>query len=326
MARLRVLIVCGGPSSEYEVSLNTANMILRGLDRKKYDPYLATIKKNGLWQFAAARNAQGKTLSFGEAVHHIQHAKFDFAFIAMHGAFGEDGRMQALLEWIGLPYAGSGVLASAMAMDKEVSNILYAINGLKVPQYAVLKKAGAGSPRTSSSSIPLPVVVKPVNGGSSVGVSIVKTRGELSRAIKSAFKEDSRVMIQKYIKGREFTCGILEGRNGKAFALPPTEIIPQISGFFDYQAKYKVGGSLEVTPPKLPKTKIKAMQKMALTAHHALGCRGMSRTDFILDGSRFYILETNTIPGMTATSLLPQAAKVAGIPFPAFLELMINRK
>ena len=142
-------------------------------------------------------------------------------------------------------------------------------------------------------------------------------------ALKKAFKESSRVMVQKYIKGKEFTCGVIEGKDGKSVPLPPTEIIPQSSVFFDYKAKYEKGGSLEITPARLSREKTKEVQLLALKAHRALGCSGMSRSDFILSGSKFYILETNTIPGMTETSLLPQAAAAAGINFLSLIDMMI---
>jgi D-alanine-D-alanine ligase len=244
---------------------------------------------------------------------------FSFVFIAMHGAFGEDGRIQALLEWIGVPYSGSGFLSSAMAMDKEISNEFYKKIELRVPHFVVLEK----NLKNKTLNIKIPVVVKPANGGSSVGISIVKVRSDLPRALTRAFKEGRRIMIQEYIEGREFTCGVLEDKQGKAFALPPTEIIPKASDFFDYKAKYKIGGSLEITPARLSKALTKNIQAMALKAHNSLGCNGMSRSDFILKGSKFYILETNTIPGMTQTSLLPQAAKVADIDFPTMLDLII---
>jgi len=249
---------------------------------------------------------------------HLKQRNFDIVFIAMHGAFGEDGRMQALLEWVGLPYTGSRVASSAMAINKEIANTLYSANGMRVPHFSVVDKNIKKYP------ISLPVVIKPVNGGSSVGVSVVKTKKELTGAITNALREDDRAMMQEYIQGREFTCGVLEDKNGKPFVLPPTEILPKSSSFFDYKAKYKVGGSLEITPAHLPKAQTKELQKLALRAHRILGCSGMSRSDFILKGKTFFILETNTIPGMTQTSLLPQAAKAAGIDFPALLDLIIN--
>ncbi len=313
--RLRILVMCGGPSSEHEVSLRTAEMIIKNLNRTKYEPHRVVIQKNGTWKF----DGNAKSLRLGNAITHLKQANFNLVFIAMHGAFGEDGRMQALLEWAGIAYTGSKVASSAMAMNKEISNILYLANGLSVPRYAIFNKGDKEYPAFS-----LPVVVKPVNGGSSVGVSVVKTKKELAKAIKGAFKEDERVMIQEYIQGREFTCGVLEDKNGNPFTLPPTEIIPQVSSFFNYEAKYKTGGSLEITPAQLPKGKTKELQKIALQAHRILGCRGMSRSDFILKGGAFFILETNTIPGMTEISLLPQAAQEAGIDFPSLLDLIIH--
>lgn len=319
--RLRVLVLAGGPSTEHEVSLRTAKMILKNLYPRKYSASLAVIQKNRKWKFGV----KGKPVHLGDALKKLTPSTFDFVFIAMHGAFGEDGRVQALLEWAGLPYAGSGVVSSAMAMDKHVSNVLYGLEGLHVPRYAVLDKAfGMKNAHLQLPGLTFPLVVKPVAGGSSVGVSIMKSKKNLQKAIREIFKLDDRVMVQEYVKGREFTCGILEGKDGKPFALPPTEIIPRVSSFFDYRAKYEVGGSLEVTPPELSGTKIKELQKLALKAHCVLGCRGMSRSDFILKGSTFSILETNTIPGMTETSLLPQEAKAAGIDFSAFLDLVTD--
>lgn len=306
---LNVAIVCGGQSSEHEVSLKTGQMILKNLDRRKHQPTLVIIDKTGKWKFGDA-----KAVEIGDAIKKLK--SFDLVFIAIHGNFGEDGRFQSLLEWIGVPYTGSGVLSSAMAMDKQISNTLYETNGLRVPRHTVIQK-------NQSVKIRIPFVIKPAAGGSSVGISIIKSKTGLRVGLRKAFRENERVMIQEYIKGREFTCGVLEDKNGKPFALPPTEIIPKTSVFFDYRAKYKIGGSLEITPPQLHEHKIRDIQKIALKAHQILGCRGMSRSDFILKGSALYILETNTIPGMTETSLLPQAAKVAGISFSLMLDIII---
>ena len=310
---LKLAVLCGGPSSEHEVSLNTAKMILKNLDRKKYTPTLVTIQKDGKWKFGSA-----KPIAIGDALSKL--GSFDFAFIAMHGVFGEDGRMQALLEWVGVPYSGSGVLSSGMAMDKGISNDIFKTIGMKVPRYKVLNRNWP----SDKYQFEIPAVVKPIDGGSSVGVFIAHSENDFQKAVRKVLAKNERVMVQQFIKGREFTCGVLEGSNGIAFALPPTEIIPRSSKFFDYKAKYNVGGSLEVTPAKLSPAMTKAMQAMALKAHHALNCRGMSRSDFLLKGSTFFILETNTIPGMTETSLLPQAARAAGIDFSAMLDLIIK--
>jgi D-alanine-D-alanine ligase len=310
---IKIAVICGGPSSEHEVSLNTAKMIMSSLDRKKYTPTIVTIKKSGSWEFGSK-----KTVDIGQALKEL-HA-FDFAFIAMHGVFGEDGRIQALLEWIKISYSGSGVLSSAMAMDKGISNDVYRVMDMNVPDYAIFNN----NAKNKEYKFKIPAVVKPVDGGSSVGVSVVRSKAEFQTALKKAFKESERVMVQQFIKGRELTCGILENGKGDAFALPPTEIIPRVAAFFDYKAKYKIGGSTEITPANLSKSMTKKVQAMAIKAHEALGCKGMSRSDFILKGSVLSILETNTIPGMTKTSLLPQAAKAAGISFPDMLDLIIS--
>ncbi len=307
-----VAILCGGPSSEHDVSLKTAAMVLRDLDRRKYAPTRVMIGKDGRWRFGASA-----PIAIGKALARL--ASFDFAFIAMHGAFGEDGRMQALLEWVGIPYSGSGVASSAMAMDKGIANGIYREVGMHVPRYFIFD----GGSWEEGYDWETPAVIKPVNGGSSVGVSIARSRVGLRKGIEDVLRTNGRVMVQQFIEGREFTCGVLEDGNGAAFALPPTEIIPRSSKFFDYAAKYEAGGSLEITPAKLPPLMIKRIQRAALKAHFALGCRGMSRSDFILRRSTFFILETNTIPGMTETSLLPQAARAAGIDLPAMLDLII---
>ena len=279
-------------------------MVFGNLDRTKYIPEICIIDKWGMWKIG-----NQSAIDITEALKKIK--KFDFVFIAMHGAFGEDGRLQALLEWIDMPYSGSGVASSAMAMDKNVANILYAAHGLRVPKYGIFDKDSM----RQALKFPLPFVAKPINGGSSVGVSIIKKRND--------FKIRGRVMAQEYIKGREFSCGVIEDTKGNPFALPPIEIIPKSSFFSDYKAKYEIGASSDVTPPHLPKRQMKELQNLALAAHRILGCSGVSRSDFMMRDSTFYILETNTIPGMTQTSLLPREANAIGISFPKLLDMII---
>ena len=310
---MKLLVLCGGPSAEHEVSLKTARMILQSLNETKYETERAVIEKNGTWTID-----NKKSLPATDAVQWVVRSRFDFVFIAIHGAFGEDGRLQTILEWLDIPYSGSGILSSGMAMDKHVANILYRAHGLRVPEYAVIKN------ENEIIKLPLPLVIKPIGGGSSVGVSIVKDKKNLKSALRNALKTGNHAMIQRYIKGRELTCGVLEDKNGKPFALPPTEIVPKNAQFFDYHAKYAVGGSEEITPARLSKKQTQDLQKLAVKAHTVLGCSGMSRSDFILSNGRFFILETNTIPGMTETSLLPQAALAAGIDFPTLLDMIIQ--
>lgn len=289
--KIRIATLIGGPSAEHEVSLKTGKMIVANLDRTKYRAKPIVISKAGKWPIAIMQLKRN----------------FDLVFIAMHGEYGEDGQVQALLEKARIPFTGSGSRASALGMDKIAAAEAFKKAGLLVP----------GAPTA------LPIVVKPADRGSSVGVSIVRAMADLPEAIANALRYSKRLLVQQFIAGRELTCGILEIK-GVPTPLPPTEIIPVDAPFFDFAAKYTKGGSREITPPNLPAETITEVQRAALAAHRAIGARGMSRTDMILAPTgELFVLEINTIPGMTATSLLPQAAAAAGITFPQLLDHII---
>lgn len=289
--KLRVAVLMGGPSAEHEVSLKTGAMILQYLDPVRYDAQRVFIDKRGRWSTPLKKLKR----------------QADIVFIAMHGEYGEDGTVQALLEKEHIPFTGSGSTASRLGMDKIVAGELFKKSGFNIPPPPTI----------------FPIVVKPSDRGSSVGITIAKDTDELWSAIQIALRVSSHIMFQQLIRGREITCGVLE-INGKPMPLPPTEIIPIASSFFDFKAKYIPGGSQEITPPNLPTDVIKRIQRVALTAHRVIGCRGMSRTDTILDAhGNIFILEINTIPGMTKTSLLPQAAKAMGVSFPQLLDHII---
>lgn len=313
--KLRILLVYGGPSSEYAISLESGKMVFSALDRKKYNCETVTIRKDNKWRFD-----DSQIYAPGAALAKIERRKFDIAFLALHGAFGEDGQIQTLLESIGLPYTGSKPEASALAMNKAVSCLIFKHNGLEVPSF--LHITSVKKPELNKKIFP--AVIKPCHGGSSVRVSIVKNFNEAWDATKKILDAGDSAIVQQMISGREFTCGILEDVHGNPRALPPTEIIPIKGKFFDYKAKYAIRGSREITPPKISDALLKKIQNAALRAHTALGCSGMSRSDFIYDDKKLYILETNTIPGMTQTSLLPQEARVAGISFSDMLDRIIQ--
>lgn len=293
---IRIAVLIGGPSAEYEVSINTGKMVLENLDKKKYKAEPIVISRDGLWPISQ-ENLKNN---------------FNIVFIAMHGEYGEDGTIQNILEEVDIPYTGSGPKASKLGMEKIIFAKLMKKNNILTPQIFTDK------------NIDLPLVVKPANRGSSVGVTLVKKLNELPEAVKYAKKYSRQIMFQKYIKGREFTCGVIE-INKKPRVLPPTEIIPK-NPFFDYEAKYVSGASQEITPPSnLSEDKFKEIQNLALRVHQLVGCRDYSRTDFLMDSEgEIYTLEINTLPGMTATSLLPQAAKVDGINFPQLLDIIIE--
>jgi D-alanine-D-alanine ligase len=288
----RVAVLMGGPSAEHAVSLKSGRMVLTHLDKTKYAAEGFVISRKGRWP-----------ISLGQLKR-----RFDIVFVAMHGEYGEDGTVQRILEKYDIPFTGSGSAPSRLGMDKGAANKIFAEAGLAVP--------GAGKK--------FPMVVKPVDRGSSVGVIIAKNQDELDRGVWKALRYSPNILIQEFIFGREFTCGVLE-HSGKLTALPPTEIIPKTAEFFDYRAKYTKGASQEITPPRLPKKEVASLQRIALAAHRAIGARGFSRTDIIRDRKgKSFVLEINTIPGLTQTSLLPQQAKAAGISFSKLLEIIIE--
>lgn len=308
----------GGKSAEHEVSLATGQNIIRFLDRKKYNILPIKINKKNQWTF------KGKIVPAEKIA-----KKIDIAFNALHGEYGEDGTVQGLLESLDIPYTGSGILASALAMDKIKSKEIFKTNDLLIPQHIVLFK---NLKRLSiERQISPPWVIKPAGRGSSVGVSIIKNKKDLARAIKLAFKYDNKIIIEEYLDGLEITCGVLDNFKGQVhYALPVTEIRPtEKYQFFDYEAKYKKGATQEITPARISKKATKEAQQIATRAHQILDCRDYSRADMIKKGDKIYLLEVNTLPGMTETSLYPQAAKVAGLKFnqllDKFIELGFNR-
>lgn len=251
----------------------------------------------------------------------------DVALLILHGQNGEDGRLQGAFDLAGIPYTGSGAAASALAFDKPRCQAVLNAAGLPIAASTAVRAGAAGDGlggyQRLSQVVGLPCVVKPARGGSSVGVTIVTSEDQLPTALERAWDVDDEAMVERFIKGREFTCGLLE-RDGELLALPITEIIPPEGRFFDYEAKYALGLSREVTPADIPPALAVKMQTLARAVHRAVGCRGFSRVDFIADPAEPTVLEVNTIPGMTATSLLPQAAAAIGIPFPDLLGLMLT--
>jgi D-alanine-D-alanine ligase len=303
--KLHIALVAGGVSGEREVSLNGAKSVEKALDPEKfvvrrYDPALDLAR--------LAADAPD----------------IDFAFILLHGLYGEDGTMQGFLELLGVPYQGSGVLGSAIAMDKQLAKELYALHGLPVAASRIITTEEDLDGKELVKQFGLPVVVKPVHEGSSLGLTLARSEEELLAGIGKALRHDSHVMVEKYMKGRELTVGVLG--NDKPEALPVIEIIPgEGFSFFDYDAKYKAGATEEICPAHISEAITTLAQQHAVAAHKALRLRGYSRTDMILvDERTLYLLETNTIPGMTATSLMPQAAAVYGLPFPLFLERLVE--
>lgn len=301
MKKRNIAVLMGGMSSEHEISLISGQNVFEYLDKNKYDVQKIIITKNGEWPIEALKG-------------------IDVVFNALHGEYGEDGRIQGLLDCLGVKYTGSGVLASALGMDKIKSYELFKLHGLNIPRGVILKKRDKIDYEFSGK-----VVVKPSCLGSSVGISIIDDKQDLKKAIEKATERCGTIIIEEYIAGLEVTCGILDNfRNQKHFALPVTEIIPPDGRFFDYEVKYD-GSTQEITPARIDKRLFKKIQEQAVKAHQILGCRGYSRVDFILKNRKTpYILEVNTLPGLTKESLLPKAAKAAGIEFSELLDIIIK--
>lgn len=329
--KINVIVLMGGPSAEHEVSLATGKKILNALDNNKYNLKPITITKDGKWMLPSAdikllengkeENKKEITLlKDEEAVDRLKERKSaDVAIIAMHGTYGEDGTTQGLLELAGIPYTGSDVMTSALAINKDMTKRVLRAEGILMPDHIILEKDYSTE---DFKRINLPFIVKPNKQGSSVGITIVKNKKQIDLAFKQAFQYDSKIMLEEYLEGREITAAVLGNKN--PIALPLIEIRPKISDYFDYRAKYEVGGSEEICPAPLSKSLTKKIQNIAVGVHKTLGCRGVTRSDFILRGNQPYFLEINTIPGMTETSLVPQAAAKAGIPFPKLLDKLIR--
>lgn len=286
----KIGILMGGPSTEREISLKSGKAVLNILEKENFDVVPLDIISDNL----------------NDAEKLIRQSRINLAFIALHGRFGEDGTIQNLLEELQLPYTGSGVEASKLAMDKVASREIFKAAQLSIPNYLVLD----GSAGIQGNSFDYPLVVKPATHGSSIGLSLVLSRAEFRRALDTAFQFDNRVIVEEYLKGREFTVGILDET-----ALPVIEIRPK-RDFFDFEAKYTYGMTDYIIPAKIDGIIASRMQRAALLAHRSLGCFGCSRADIILGAhNKIYVLEVNSIPGLTEASLLPKAARYAGIDF-----------
>jgi len=320
-SRVRLVVVVGGPSEEHDISLASGAEVIRHLDQEQWDPFVIRIDQNGRWCFPANNDVRGlaEPLPLADGLNSLKTLNPTPVFPVMHGPYGEDGRFQALLELLDLPYVGSGVEASAVAMNKAFTRDVLAAAGIPVPPAEVLR-------RGSNPTVDAPCVVKPLRLGSSVGMSVVQTNDELALALERAFQHDTLVLNEQFVAGTELTAGVLETEDGTPEALPLIEIRPKAARFFDYQAKYTPGATEEICPAPVSDDIRDRVQAIGIQAHRVLGCRGMSRTDVIVDDAgEPWTLETNTIPGLTTTSLLPQAAAEAGINFTALIDRLLHR-
>lgn len=313
MDRKRIYVLMGGPSPEFDVSLKSGEYVCDSLDKEVYEPVSVFVDREGKWDIPP------------EEMRKDAHC----AFIAMHGLYGEDGTVQSILRSHNIPHTGASPMESALAMNKFLTLQILADFGFSIPPTVHIPKGEWESARafvlkTSIERIGFPMVVKPNRGGSSIGITIAKTKREAEEAIDHIFSFSSEVLIQERIIGREFTCGVLDhGWGESAFPLLPTEIIPR-GDHFSTTAKYD-GATFEITPPqKLSEDKIKRLQEVALRVHQRVGASGCSRTDMMMDAKGdIVVIEINTVPGFTRESFIPKAGEASGIPFSKLLDIMI---
>jgi D-alanine-D-alanine ligase len=303
MEKKRILLLVGGWSRERDVSLASGQAVFRALDKARYDV-----------EQCDPREDLGRIVS--------RRGRVDLALSVLHGKYGEDGRIQGLLDILGIPYVGSGLLSSALAHNKKMTKEIYAKAGLPTAADVILRRGESGAGERVMERVGLPAVVKPVSEGSSVGMSLCPSEESLLDGIERAFEYDTEVMVETYIRGREVTCCVMGNKSLET--LPIIEIVPQAPHpFFDYEAKYIPGAAREICPAPVSEAVAEKVVDYAKRAHMALDCRVWSRTDMILRNDGLVVLETNTLPGMTENSLFPLAAKAGGMTFSELLDRLI---
>ena len=301
--KIRVAVLAGGWSEEREVSLNSGKAVYTALNPERYDVTVYDPRDD--LEVLIKRRAE-----------------IDVAFIVLHGKFGEDGRVQGMLDILQIPFVGSGVLSSAMAMNKGITKDVCRGVGLRVAEGVILNKGEKFSVKQLIARLGSPMVIKPVSEGSSIGISIAHSREEILEGIEKAFQYDAEVMAEEYLDGTEITCCVLG--NQILETLPVVEIVPDVAhSFFDYEAKYVPGATNEICPATIAPALAEEAASCAKKAHRALKCSVWSRSDMIIRDETLYLLEINTLPGMTETSLFPLAARRAGMTLSDLLDRLI---
>ena len=300
---MKVAVLYGGTSAEREVSLSSGKGIIAALKKKGHDVIGIDFHPNNIKD--------------------LVNLEVDMVYIGLHGRFGEDGRIQGLLDMLGLPYVGSGVLASALAMDKARAKLFFQRAGIRTAKEKVLYKHQYQQEQMKV-NLSFPVVVKPNQEGSTIGLTFADDETQMNKGIEEAFSFDDTVLIEEFISGKEVTVAVL-GNKGEEQGLPVVEIVPK-NKYYDYEAKYAPGGSEHFVPARVDEKTRELLQKNAVLAHQALGCEVYSRVDFIVphDGTDPVILEVNTLPGMTPTSLFPDAAREYGMSYEDMIERFIE--
>lgn len=309
--KLRVAVLYGGRSGEHEISIRSAESIMKAMDRDKYEVLPYFISKEGRWDPKPILPEPGVDQGF------------DVVFPVLHGTFGEDGTMQGLLELADVPYVGAGVLASSVSMDKDVMKRVCRERGLPIGDYMVLDRTCLDAGRVASALPMFPLFVKPANLGSSVGITKVRQASELDAALRTAAQYDRKILVERGIVGREFECSVLG--NEEPMAAIPCEILPS-QEFYDYEDKYLLDQAKTQLPADLTEAQTTEMRRLAVACYQAVECEGMARVDFLLEAAtgKFYINEINTIPGFTSISMYPKMWEYSGLPFAKLVDRLIE--
>lgn len=320
--KINVAIVAGGDSSEYQISVNSAEQVAMHLDKDKYNPTIVLlrgnhwmIKNNGPPEIKVDKN-DFTCIIDGKPLH------FDVVFNAIHGTPGEDGKLQSYFDMIGIPYTSSGAFSSSLSFNKYACKIYLKEMGILTARSFLIRKEKSWDKKLPGSGSFFPCFVKPNNGGSSFGVSRVVASDKLPEAIRKAFREDNEVIVEEFIEGTEVTCGLIKTEK-KEIVFPLTEIVSK-KDFFDYEAKYTAGMAEEITPGRIPEGVGKEIQNLSSGIYSYLNCKGIVRIDYMLSGDRPYFLEINTVPGLSAESIIPKQAKAYGIELMELYGLVIE--
>ena len=323
MTKLKIALLAGGDSSEREIALNSAHQISEALDREKYDVKVIDLHHRS-WAYTATdgKKYEMDKNDFSLTIDGVRH-EFDYALIIIHGTPGEDGKLQGYLDMMGIPYSSCSQVSSTITFDKVSTKRAVAERGINVAKEIFLHRGEAFDAESIAAELGLPLFVKPNASGSSFGVTRVTEVEQIEEAVRLAFTESDEVLIEECITGREFGCGVLIA-NGKALVLPITEIVSK-NAFFDYEAKYTAGMSDEITPAPISEEWADMLAHDAVEAYKACRCRGIVRIDFIVtEEGKAYLIEVNSIPGMSSGSIVPKQARTAGISLGELYDMVIE--
>lgn len=307
----KVAILFGGPGSEHEVSLSSAKNILENIDRDIFDVTEVFITKDCQYRI------EGILSDEKEGLLEIMAKNIEVVLPVLHGEYGEDGILQKKLEDLGIPFVGSSSTSSSLAIDKNKTNEALSRENILIPKSFLVSK------EKTEHNCGYPIIVKPVDEGSSVGLHKFNSKEAYENSLSEVFEKHNSMLVQEYIVGREFTCGVIE-KNGEALPLVATEVVLTKGEMFDYEAKYTTGGCQEITPAEIDDVMMRKIQELAILCHRIIGCKSLSRTDMILKDDKLFVLEINTMPGMTKTSFMPAQAQACGYSMKELITILIE--